>query len=142
MRNEDAIIYLCGSINGRSDEDCVKWRKFVTTAWPGVCLDPMRRDYRFVTITADVAREVVAADLADIHACHGVLVFFDKPSVGTSMEVFYAKHVLRKPVVMVDLHGSGRWNPWFTHHTDAIYDNFQSALRHLLHAVTRVNGSH
>jgi hypothetical protein len=138
VRTEDATIYLCGPINGRVDADCKSWRENVKSRWPGVSLDPLRRDYRGREMQ-DV-KKLVHDDLADIDASHGVLVWFDKPSVGTSMEIFYAKHVKRLPVVTVDVLGEGRHNPWLVCHSDYMVDTITDALALLLHKITTVNG--
>lgn len=39
-------IYLCGPINGCTDEECKDWREMVKANWAGHSIDPMRRDYR------------------------------------------------------------------------------------------------
>ncbi len=111
-------IYLCGPINGRTDEDATTWRETVKARWNGECLDPMRRDYRGRELEPGIAAEIVAGDIEDIQACDAVLVFFDKPSVGTSMEVFYAKHVLGKLVVVIDAQDKPL-SPWMLHHSDS-----------------------
>lgn len=120
-------LYLCGPINGRTDEDAKGWRESVLAAWPGACLDPMRRDYRGRELEPGVAAEIVAGDFEDIDACDALLVFFDKPSVGTAMEIFHAKHNLGKPVVVID--ASGRpLSPWLVHHADFVAPTVEAAL--------------
>jgi nucleoside 2-deoxyribosyltransferase len=123
-------IYLCGPINGRTTEDATNWRELAKTLWAGECLDPMRRDYRGRELEPGIAAEIVAGDIEDIQASHGVLVFFDKPSVGTSMEVFYAKHVLGKPVVVIDA-GDKPLSPWLIHHSDIQVRDMASAIEFL-----------
>jgi nucleoside 2-deoxyribosyltransferase len=117
-RNDmNRTIYLCGPINGRTTEDATSWRETVKQRWNGGCLDPMRRDYRGRELEPGIAAEIVAGDIEDIQAADAILVFFDKPSVGTSMEVFYAKHVLGKPVVVIDA-SDKPLSPWLIHHSD------------------------
>jgi hypothetical protein len=87
----------------------------------------MRRDYRGRELEAGIAAEIVAGDITDIQQCGAMLVYFDKPSVGTAMEVFYAKHVLGKRVVVVDASGKPL-SPWLVHHSDAIVHDVPSAL--------------
>lgn len=122
-----STIYLCGPINGRTDDEAKGWREIAKERWPGTCLDPMRRDYRGRELEPGVAAEIVAGDLEDLQACDALLVYFDKPSVGTSMEVFYAKHVLGKPVVVIDA-SDKPLSPWLIFHADNITRHVSVAL--------------
>lgn len=128
---EDLTIYLCGPINGRTDAECKTWREEAKKFWPGKCLDPLRRDYRGRELEPGITAAIVAGDLEDIAACHGLLVFYDGPSVGTSMEIFHAKHNLGRPVVVVDVSGRSP-SPWLVHHADKVVPSVQIALGHLL----------
>jgi nucleoside 2-deoxyribosyltransferase len=119
-------LYLCGPINGRSDSDCRDWRKAAKAAWPGDVLDPMRRDYRGRELEPGIAAEIVAGDIEDIDLCAAVLVYFDKPSVGTSMEVFYAK-TSGKPVVVIDA-SDKPLSPWLLHHSDQVVKTLAEAM--------------
>ncbi len=121
-------LYLCGPINGRSDDDCKTWREQVKALWPD-CLDPMRRDYRGRELEPGIAAEIVAGDIEDIDASDALLVYFDQPSVGTSMEVFYA-HQQGKTVVVID-RTSKPLSPWLTHHSSAVVRTVEEALEHL-----------
>jgi nucleoside 2-deoxyribosyltransferase len=121
------IVYLCGPINGRSDSDCKDWRNEATRLWVGSVLDPMRRDYRGRELDPGIAAEIVAGDLEDLDACDAVLVYYDKPSVGTSMEVFHAKHNLKKPVIVID-HSGAKPSPWLVYHADAVVTSLADAL--------------
>lgn len=120
-------IYLCGPINGRTDEDAKGWREIVKERWNGNCLDPMRRDYRGRELEPGIAAEIVAGDIEDIQASDAILVFFDKPSVGTAMEVFYAKHTLGKIVVVIDA-SDKPLSPWLIHHADHVTKHIGVAL--------------
>ena len=123
------VIYLCGPIHGRTDEECVEWRQTVARIWVGQVLDPLRRDYRGREL--ENVAQLVHDDLSDINAADGLVVYFDRPSVGTSMEVFYAKHVLRKPIVLVDVSGMKPLPAWLVHHVDSIHPDVHSALLEL-----------
>ena len=120
-------IYLCGPINGRTTEDATNWRELVKSLWDGDCLDPMRRDYRGRELEPGIAQEIVAGDIDDLLACDGVLVFFDKPSIGTSMEIFYAKHDLGRPVVVIDA-SDKPLSPWLIHFSDRVVKSVPEAL--------------
>lgn len=119
-------LYLAGPINGRG-VSAELWREKVKRLWQGRCLDPLRRDYRGSEGLPGAAAEIVAGDLKDIDDSNAMLVYFDAPSVGTSMEVFYAKAVRKIPVVVLD--ASGRpLSPWLVHHSDAVCTDFGVAL--------------
>lgn len=118
-------IYLCGPINGRSDDDCTGWREAVK-ALHADCLDPMARDYRGRELEPGIAALIVAGDIEDIDASDALLVYFDKPSVGTAMEVFYAKQK-GKHVFVIDKSGKPL-SPWLTHHTDRVVGSIAEAL--------------
>lgn len=125
-------LYLCGPINGRTTEDATEWRELVKLYWPGQTLDPMRRDYRGRETEPGIAARIVAGDIEDIQNSDAILVFFDKPSVGTAMEVFYAKHSLKKPVVVVNASGKPL-SPWMLHHSDFQTNNLAAAIYWLTH---------
>lgn len=127
-------LYLCGPINGRTTADATGWREMVKANWPGKTLDPMRRDYRGRELEPGIAKEIVEGDIEDIQLSDAVLVFFDKPSVGTAMEIFYAKHSLDKPTVIVNV-SDKPLSPWIVHHADFIVDNVTGALQWLEHNV-------
>lgn len=133
-------LYLCGPINGRTTEDATGWRELVKTNWPGQTLDPMRRDYRGRELEPGIAKEIVDGDIEDIQNSDAVLVFFDKPSVGTAMEVFYAKHNLGKIVVVVNASGLPL-SPWMLHHSDFQTTNVNGALYWLTHNCPERTGS-
>lgn len=130
-------LYLCGPINGRSDAEVLRWREFVKRIWIGRCIDPMRRDYRGKEQEPGVAADIVLSDIEDIKNCDVVLAYFDRPSVGTSMEIFYAKSVLKKPVIVVDA-SDKPLSPWLTYHADYITRHVSVALAyiHMNHRAT------
>lgn len=125
-------VYLCGPINGCTDEEANGWRSLVKDTFsnhnqkynhPGLYthfldIDPMKRDYRGVE--ADVYREIVDLDKLDIRNADALLVYYEKPSVGTSMEMFYA-WTLGKPIVMLTPEGT-RISPWLRYHTTKIME--------------------
>ncbi len=120
-------IYLAGPINGCTDEQAKGWREtaavlFVMDGW--AILDPMARDYRGKENEA--VNEIVEGDKADIDACDGVLVWFERPSVGTSMEVLYAWE-RGIPVVVVNRSGKPA-SPWLTYHARAVCSSASEAL--------------
>lgn len=120
------MIYLCGPINGRSDDDCTTWREQVKGfLGPDRCLDPMRRDYR--GREAESVNEIVQLDKVDVDHSTALVVFFDRPSVGTSMEVFYA-WTINTPVVVIDA-SDKPLSPWLVYHSTAVVSSVEEAVR-------------
>lgn len=117
-------VYLCGPINGKSDEECNDWRS-KAKHWLGgsfVVIDPMSRDFRG---KEDMnVEQIVNGDIADIDAADFVLVRADSPSWGTAMEVRHAFVTGKKIVAFTDVE---RISPWLRYHTHAIYDSVQRA---------------
>lgn len=74
-------IYLCGPINGCTDEECKDWREAAKKRFPET-IDPMRRDYR--GRETECVNEIVELDKLDVNDCDVMLVNNPKPSVGTS----------------------------------------------------------
>lgn len=115
--------YLCGPINGCTDAEATDWRRYFNGFLPG-CIDPMKRDYRGKEAAS--YREIVELDKRDIRNADIMVVNYSKPSVGTSMEIFYA-WTLGKPVVL--------WcapdaviSPWLRYHCLAIVHSKEAAL--------------
>jgi nucleoside 2-deoxyribosyltransferase len=118
------VIYLCGPINGRTDADCMDWRA-TAKSWLAATKDPMDRDYRGRELEPGIAAEIVENDKADIRGCRGVLVFFDKPSVGTAMEVLFAyDHGI--PVHVVNA-SDKPLSPWLIYHATTIHQTLEAA---------------
>lgn len=136
-------LYLCGPIKDRSDADCRTWRNWIKQHWPGRCLDPMDRDYRrLVAWSESDAEKLVHQDLADIDQSDGLVVYYDRPSVGTSMEIFYAAHVRRKPVFLINASEtglpSGYLSPWLLYHVSGISESLTlQTLADIEHEIRR-----
>lgn len=118
-------IYLCGPINGCTDDECKDWREYVKSQWDGVCIDPMVRDYR--GREEESYREIVELDKLDVAEANIILVNYDKPSVGTSMEIIYAWE-RGKRVVVVCCEGA-TISPWLRYHAHHICHSWEDALR-------------
>jgi hypothetical protein len=121
------MVYLCGPINGCTDEECRDWREMVKPMLPFGTLDPMRRDYR--GREAEAVVEIVEGDKADINQCVALLVNHPKPSVGTAMEILYAWERQKEIVIVVPTGAS--ISPWLRYHSHGIYNTFADAIRHL-----------
>lgn len=120
-------IYLCGPINGRTDADAKNWREEFTRLWEGEVLDPMRRDFRGREQEPGIAAEIVTGDIEDIYYSAALVVMFDKPSVGTAMEIFFAKTQLELPIVIIDA-SDKPLSPWLTHHSDIVVKDVAAAV--------------
>lgn len=110
-------IYLCGAINGKTDEQCNTWRDQAKRLLADFnILDPMRRDYRGKENV--FAHEIIEADKDDIDMSEGLLVYFDSPSFGTAMEIFYA---YGQGLQIVAVNASGvPHSPWVEVHSHAV----------------------
>lgn len=115
-------VYLCGPINGCTDSECKDWREFVKS-WGIPTVDPMERDYRGKE--DECFAEIVELDKRDIDMCDVVLVNYDKPSVGTSMEILYAWE--RGKRVIVVRNPQTKISPWLKYHAHSICASFADA---------------
>ena len=119
-------IYLAGPINGCTDDECQTWREwFKSYRSHGIdCIDPMSRDYRGREI--DDYREIVDLDKRDIREADLLIVMYTQPSVGTSMEVFFA-WTIGKPVIVIN-ESNKSVSPWLTYHSTALVRTKEMAL--------------
>ena len=116
-------VYLCGPINGCTDAEAKDWRDYVKTKLSDT-IDPMRRDYR--GREAECANETVELDKIDVMKSDILLVNYDKPSVGTSMEVIYAFE--RGKAVIVVARPEASISPWLRYHSHKIVHSFDDAV--------------
>lgn len=122
-RRRQPRVYLCGPINGCTDDEATTWREQVKTALGAdACIDPMRRDYR--GREDECVDEIVAGDLADIEAATVILANCWAPSFGTAMELWHAR---RKPVVVIAPPGKPV-SPWLRHVADDVVHNLDDAI--------------
>lgn len=125
--------YLAGPINGCTDDQARGWRAQAAELlragglFDSEILDPMVRDYRGVE-SANVA-QIVEQDKADIDSCRFLLVYFEKPSVGTSMEVIYA-HERKLTVVIVD-RSDRPLSPWLIYHSHFVCKTLEEAVDYI-----------
>lgn len=118
-------VYLAGPINGCDDSQANDWRT-EAKKWILSYRDPMDRDYRGKE-DENVAA-IVHGDMNDIRGCDAILANCPFPSVGTSMEILYAKHCLGKRVVTI-VPKDARISPWLHHHSDAIVNSLEDGIK-------------
>ena len=117
-------IYLSGPILGCTDEECKNWRRHAKLNLTSPAIDPMIRDYR--GRQQDFVKEIVEQDKRDIDMCTHLLVNYDKPSVGTSMEILYAWE--NKKIVIVVIPKDITVSPWLTYHSHKIFNSLNEAI--------------
>lgn len=125
-------IYLCGPIMGEVDGQATQWREQAKQrlGQSFLMLDPMRRDFKDNEV--DSANEIVEFDLQDIRDADIVLVNYNKPSIGTAMEVFYAAHDMGKFVVAFSPYAFKDCNPWMVKFTTKILPSLDDACTYIL----------
>lgn len=124
MKTENNMkTYLCGPINGCTDSECNDWRSECKKHFP-LSIDPMRRDYRGIEMES--VNEIVQLDKIDVEVCDVVIANCPKPSVGTSMEVFYA-WTLNRPVVAIVPEGQIP-SPWLKYHATTLVHSVRDAI--------------
>lgn len=115
-------VYLGGPINGCTDDEAHGWRtdaKAQLEADWFEWLDPMDRDYRGREMEPGIAAEIVELDKRDIDSCDVLLMNCPKPSVGTSMEVYYGWATGKTVVVVVPVGHTP--SPWLVYHAHVLH---------------------
>ena len=115
--------YLCGPINGCTDDEANTWRELVLETCLNA-INPMIRDYR--GRESEDYREIVELDKRDVRSCDVVLVNYVKPSVGSSMEIYYAWSI-GKPVITW-CRSDISISPWLRYHSTTFVHNIDEAI--------------
>jgi nucleoside 2-deoxyribosyltransferase len=92
-------------------------------------LNPMRRNFKDREV--DSANEIVEFDLQDVRDADIILVNYSKPSIGTSMEVFYASFNLGKFVVAFAPFKFHECSPWMVRFCTKILPDLDAACHYL-----------
>jgi hypothetical protein len=121
----DIVVYLCGPINGCTDEECKDWRYYVQKHLRHPTLDPMTRDYR--GREDECFKEIVEGDKEDLDLSTHILVNYNKPSVGTSMEILYAWERGKK--ILIVAKADTRISPWMRYHSHGLVYSFDAAIK-------------
>ena len=130
--NRKKTVYLSGPIMDEHEGVAREWREVATDLLRERfrILDPMRRNFKDREV--DSANEIVEFDLQDIRDADIVLVNYGKPSIGTSMEVFYASHDLGKFVVSFSPFPFEQCSPWMVRFSTKILPALEAACRYLV----------
>ena len=127
----DKTIYLSGPIMDEYLGEARAWRETAKTELQENfrILDPMRR--QFVDRQVDSANEIVEFDLQDVRDADILLVNYNKASIGTSMEVFYAAHDLGKFVVAFSPFEFKECSPWMVRYSTKILGSLEEACEYI-----------
>lgn len=125
-------VYLSGPIMDEHEGHAREWRLQAREALEGhfEILDPMRRNFKDREV--DSANEIVEFDLQDVRDADILLVNYNKPSIGTSMEVFYASHDLGKFVISFSPFTFQDCSPWMVRYSTKILPDLETSLKYLI----------
>ena len=124
-----ARTYLCGPINGCSDDEARAWREYAKGKLRTEVLDPMDRDCRDKD-----TQNVVRDDLADIFLADCLLVNRWKAGDGTPMEMVYGS--LWGKYIVVVVPDIMRVSAWVKYHASDVVADIDTAIT-LIHARTK-----
>ena len=124
-------VYLSGPIMAECEGVARAWREEAKKVLGKdfLLLDPMRRNFKDREV--DSANEIVEFDLQDVREADILLVNYNKPSIGTAMEVFYASQNLGKFVVAFSPFTFKDCSPWMARYCTKILPDLESAARYL-----------
>ncbi len=124
-------IYLSGPIMDEHPDLAATWRARAKEALRDhfILLDPMRRNFKDREV--DSANEIVEFDLQDVRDADILLVNYNKSSIGTSMEVFFAAHNLGKFVVAFSPFSFQDCSPWMVRYCTKILPSLEEAIDYL-----------
>ncbi|NIQ39713.1 MAG: hypothetical protein GTN81_14160 [Proteobacteria bacterium] len=124
-------VYLSGPIMDEHEGVARRWRDIAESLLSSHfrLLDPMRRNFRDREV--DSANEIVEFDLQDIRVADIVLVNYCKPSIGTSMEVFYASQNLGKFVIAFSPLSFKDCSPWMVRYCTKILPSLEAACTYI-----------
>jgi len=124
-------IYLSGPIMDEHDGIAREWREAAKKILGGDfrLLDPMRR--KFVDRQVDSANEIVEFDLQDVRDADIILVNYNKPSIGTAMEIFYAAYSKGKFVITFSPFSFENCSPWIVRFSTKILPSLEEACGYI-----------
>jgi len=131
MKNARKTVYLSGPIMDEHEGVAREWRETAKQLLGEhfQLLDPMRR--KFVDRQVDSANEIVEFDLQDVRDADLLLVNYNRASIGTSMEVFFAAHDQGKFVVAFSPLEFKDCSPWMAKFCTKILPDLESAADYI-----------
>lgn len=125
-------VYLSGPIMDEHLGTAREWRESakVKLATHFKLLDPMRRNFKDREV--DSANEIVEFDLQDVRDADILLVNYNKASIGTSMEVFYAAQDMKKFVIAFSPFPFQDCSPWMVRYCTKILPSLDKACDYLV----------
>lgn len=83
--------------------------------------------------------DVIAFDKMKISKADALVAYIDRLSVGTIMEIFYAKS-LGKPVYVIDFDGKNKLkdNLWLRGHCDCVFTSIEECTSHILKMMEKI----
>ncbi|MEM2915458.1 MAG: nucleoside 2-deoxyribosyltransferase domain-containing protein [Candidatus Bathyarchaeia archaeon] len=132
MRPMKKTVYLSGPIMYETEHEARRWREDAKRYLAPYfrILDPMRRNFKDREV--DSANEIVEFDLLDVRESDILLVNYSKPSIGTSMEIFYAAHDLGKFVVCFSPFSFQDCSPWIVKFATKILPSLEDACDYII----------
>jgi nucleoside 2-deoxyribosyltransferase len=132
MEKQVQTVYLSGPIMDEVEGTAREWRETAKKLLQERfrLLDPMRR--KFVDRQVDSANEIVEFDLQDVRNSDIVLVNYNRASIGTSMEVFYAAHDQGKFVVAFSPLEYKDCSPWMARFCTKILPTLEDAVEYII----------
>jgi nucleoside 2-deoxyribosyltransferase len=129
--NEKKVIYLSGPIMDEHEGHAREWRDKATRELEKhfLLLDPMRRNFKDREV--DSANEIVEFDLQDVRDADILLVNYNKPSIGTSMEVFHASFNLGKFIIGFSPFSFKDCSPWMVRFCTKILPSLEEAIAYI-----------
>ena len=134
--NGDWVLYQNPDrhrVIGRPTSECTPWRdeaaNMLQLRGHGAA-DPMLRDYRGRELDPMVTREIVEGDKYVIDYVDALVVNYDRPSTGTSMEVLYA-HQRGIPVITINAQAREErrpLSPWLVYHSSTVVESVAEAI--------------
>ena len=124
-------IYLSGPIMDETHTAAKTWREVAKQQLCDhfILLDPMRRNFKDREV--DSANEIVEFDLQDVRDADILLVNYNKASIGTAMEVFYAAHDLGKFIVAFSPFSFPDCSPWMVKYCTKILPSLEDAVTYI-----------
>lgn len=117
-------VYLSGGIKDFSNAEKHDWRNKSTQLLDCPTIDPTRIAY-----DGRNPAHIVELDKSDIDKSSHVLVYYFRPSVGTSMEILYAWE-RQKKVYTVNETGADL-SPWMVYHSTKVFKTLDEAIQQI-----------